>query len=366
MKPRRPYLNVTVILLAVAGLLAVEVGSAAASALFIVALCNVLAHWLLDKEAGRAAGYAQKLLAGRPLHHRQPYTLPVQKRLHTVGLQTVLSVMILWIILAVIAWLAGMSFDQTLLVGTAIIAALAPAGLAAVALAMVRHNPKNLAAAASQAIAAARADSAALALVVLVSLVALAGWHIPLALPIVQLLAVSVLLLSFPIAALGWDERFPKLHDSLAQHITFGAVAAALAYVNFLFFFARSGLGPDYVSTNNPYYFKATSLALLTLVLCQAVSLLLARANDHQSIFTSHLRSNTKLLVAFGISLFILANIIYNPWLQNYFSSGPLSLLDWLWAIVAAGIYLGVRLLQRHTRKHTRHAILELHRINSK
>lgn len=363
MNAHRLHVNATAGLLAAAGVLCAAAGSGrAASALFIVAAYNMFANWLLDNEAGRAAENARKLLADRSVPQVRHYRLPVQKKLRTLGSQTVLLTVCLWALVAIVAWRAGLDLNRTLLIGAAMAAAAVPAGLAAISTAIVHASPKRLAAALHAATRCAQADSAALVLLVLIGLAVLAGWHIPLALTISQLLAVSVLILPLPLIALAWDERFPRHHDGLAKYLAFGAVAAALAYANFLFSFARNGLEPDYVSINNPYYFKAAALALVTMVLCQAINLLLVRANDHESFFTGHLTNNKKLLVAFAASLFIMAIIIYAPGVRSYFGTGPLSLVDWLWAIVAGGIYLGARLLQRHTRKHSRRAVIALHR----
>jgi hypothetical protein len=53
--------------------------------------------------------------------------------------------------------------------------------------------------------------------------------------------------------------------------------------------------------------------------------------------------------------------MIYNPVIQPYFGAADLSVMDWLTAVFAALLYMLVRLFQRHTRKHTRKAVLALH-----
>jgi magnesium-transporting ATPase (P-type) len=144
--------------------------------------------------------------------------------------------------------------------------------------------------------------------------------------------------------------------------IGFGALAAGLSYVNFLFFFMRHHLGAAYIDTANPLYLEATTLTYVTLVLCLYVYLMFERADVHEKFFTSYLWSNKRLLIAFGLSFVLIANIVYDPFIRPYFSAGPLSFVDWLTAVGFAAIYLVIRLLQRHTRKHTRRAVLDLHR----
>jgi magnesium-transporting ATPase (P-type) len=110
---------------------------------------------------------------------------------------------------------------------------------------------------------------------------------------------------------------------------------------------------------------SATILTYLTIVLCQFVNLMLVRTDERERFFTSYLWSNKKLLGAFAISFFCIFNILYNPVVQPYFHAGPLSLADWLCAILAATLYLSIRLFQRYTRQHTRKALFNNHPIET-
>jgi Ca2+-transporting ATPase len=210
---------------------------------------------------------------------------------------------------------------------------------------------------------------------VLLGLIALTAWHIPPAISALQILAIDVVAQILPITALGWDtplanlmhEKPRSLHDHIINRqavsgfIGFGALAAVLSYGNFLFFFIRHHLSPAYIDQANPLYLQATTLTYLTLVLCLYVYLLFERADKHDAFFTSYLWSNKKLLAAFGVSFILIGNIIYDPFVRPYFSTHSLTVVDWLTALLAAALYFGFRLAQRHTRKHTRRAVLELH-----
>jgi Ca2+-transporting ATPase len=191
----------------------------------------------------------------------------------------------------------------------------------------------------------------------------------------IQILAVDVIAQIAPITALGWDEAQRELmHDQprkLKNHIinthtviefaTFGALSAGLAYSNFLFFFVRHDSPIIHADTKSSLYFSATILTYLTIVLCQFMNLLLVRSDEHENFFTSYLWSNKKLLGAFLFSFFCIFNVIYNPLIQPYFHAARLSPSDWGFAVLAAALYLSVRLFQRYSRQHTRKAVLDLH-----
>lgn len=219
-------------------------------------------------------------------------------------------------------------------------------------------------------------DNASELFLVLIGLATQALFHVPLAITAIQVLAVDLAAQMAPVTALGWDKPLANLmHDhprKLSDHIVtwatvkefilFGLLASGIAYANFLFFFSRHHLSPAYIDLNNNIYLQATVLTYVTVVFCQFINLLLVRADEHGTLFTSYLWSNKKLLAAFGLSLIFILNIVYNPLIQPYFHAGALSFTDWLTAVVGAAIYLSLRLLQRHTRNHTRHAVIKLHR----
>jgi len=218
-------------------------------------------------------------------------------------------------------------------------------------------------------------DNAGELLTVLTSLAAQIAFHIPNATTAIQILAVDVIAQVFPITALGWDtaqgelmkDKPRNLRDhiinpgAVREFIGYGLLAAFLAYGNFLLFFFRRDLSPQYFSTHNGLYTSATIMTYITIVLCQFMNLLLVRTDEREPFFTRYLWSNKKLLIAFGFSFFCIFNIMYNPLVQPYFGAGPLSISDWIFAVLAAVIYLAVRLVLRHGRKHTKKAIIELH-----
>lgn len=142
----------------------------------------------------------------------------------------------------------------------------------------------------------------------------------------------------------------------------FGALAAAVVYINFLFFFVRIHIGPAYLDVSSTLYAQATSLALLTAVLCQFMNALFVRSEGQTKFFTSYLWKSKKLVFTMAALSLLAINIIYNPLTQSFFGTAPLNTADLLCVLGFSVIYVFARLLQRHTRHHTRHAILKLHR----
>jgi hypothetical protein len=213
--------------------------------------------------------------------------------------------------------------------------------------------------------------SAQLALVA-ISFYGLVQYHIAPAIT-APLLVLAGLSLILPCFALH-DDKVPAKYLIHTTKITLpdwrksgtplalGAYIALLCYGAYLFYFARMTLRPEYLDPSLPMYHIATTVACVSLVLCLYAHLLFERAKDHKTVFTSHLHANNKLLQAFAISLIGLAIVIYTPWLQTLCNTGPLSVIDWVTALLCASLYSCIRLLQRFTSKYTRDAVVKLHR----
>jgi Ca2+-transporting ATPase len=105
---------------------------------------------------------------------------------------------------------------------------------------------------------------------------------------------------------------------------------------------------------------KAMALTYLTIVLCQLANILQRRTSA--GFFSRYQLHNRQLWLAMCLSMFCVLNIIYNPWIAPYFKAGPLSAVDWLYALGAAALFIGIREFQRHDKKHRRKAVLHLHR----
>lgn len=208
----------------------------------------------------------------------------------------------------------------------------------------------------------------------LISLVALAMFKVPLAMSVMEILAIDMIAELFPIAALGWDQADGELmHDkprNVRDHILTqssvidllwcGVLIGGLAFANFVFYFWRNGIPAAHADIFNPaLYVKATALTYVTIVLCQLFNILQRRSR--KGLFTRYQFHNRALAIAMAFSVVCILNIVYNPYLNVYFGAGPLKLVDWAFALGAAAIFIGIRELQRYANTHhSRELVLEL------
>lgn len=186
---------------------------------------------------------------------------------------------------------------------------------------------------------------------------------VPLALSVMQILAIDLIAELFPIAALGWDKadrdlmseepRNPKYHilnkDNIIDLLSCGVIIGGLAFVNYVWFFGRHGVDMHNITSGSLIHMKATTITYLTIVLCQLGNIIQRRSQ--QGIFSRYQLHNKFLWGAVGLSLFCVFNIIYNPLIAPYFSSASLSFSDWGFALGSAVIFVGIRELERIHRQ---------------
>jgi len=203
-----------------------------------------------------------------------------------------------------------------------------------------------------KAIVASIADSSSLLSLVVVSLVADITWNIPLAATLMQIVAILFVTQMPLVAMLAWDKTIRK---TSAVGVLFGPLAAALAYANFLFYFYRHNISPSHISTVVGPYLQASTIAFMTIAICQYINFLLLRG-DLKSI-----KDHRHLLWTAGLSAFFVLNIIYNPLLQPLFGTGALSYLDWAAVFLAALLYTAARQFHIHTSKHSGKNLIRKH-----
>jgi len=189
---------------------------------------------------------------------------------------------------------------------------------------------------------------------VLIGLVALSFAGIPPAITPILILSIDLVAELFPIAALGWDKPDKELmHDkprnakdhifnifSFFDLLLTGTLMGVLAYCNYLLFASRHGLAAKEL-LGNGIYFSAVTITYATIVLCQLVNILVRRSRNFT--FSSYLFTNKQLWMSMTLSLICVVSIVYIPLLQNLFGSGPLGLVDWMYALAAATIFFIVK-----------------------
>jgi Ca2+-transporting ATPase len=182
----------------------------------------------------------------------------------------------------------------------------------------------------------------------------------PLAINVLQILAIDLLAELFPIAALGWDPeegatmrcppRDPKAHilnrTSIPDILWCGLLIGGFALTNYLLFFGRLGVDP--ATADAATVASATTMTYLTIVACQLLNIMQRRSTH--GLFTAYQFTNRWFWGALGLSAFIMLAITYSPLVGAFFSSGPIGVLDWVFVLGAAGLFVAARETQRVLR----------------
>jgi Ca2+-transporting ATPase len=191
----------------------------------------------------------------------------------------------------------------------------------------------------------------------LAALIVVSLFSAPLALTVMLIIAIDLIAELFPMVALGWDKaegevmkeqpRNPKDHilnkKTIKTIMWAGGLIGMFAFANFVLFFWRNGLGFSEVEQGSLLQMEASTLTYVTIMLCQLVNILYMRSN--KGLFTRYQLHNSKLLLAFGLSLGSILAIVYVPFLQPFFGSASLTAVDWLTAAGAAVIFGLIRQL---------------------
>ncbi len=191
----------------------------------------------------------------------------------------------------------------------------------------------------------------------LAALIAVSLYSAPLALTVMLIIAIDLIAELFPMVALGWDKaegevmreqpRDPKDHilnkHTIRTIMWAGGLIGILSFANFAFFFWRNNLGFSEVEQDSLLQMQASTLTYVTIMLCQLVNILFMRSR--KGLFTRYQLHNSKLLMAFGLSIASVLAIVYAPFLQPFFGSASLTATDWATAVAAALIFGFIRQL---------------------
>lgn len=191
---------------------------------------------------------------------------------------------------------------------------------------------------------------------ILPSLLAKAIWAIPISINPAQILMIDLMAEMGPLTALTWDPPEKGLMEAKPRNVKnhvlnkviiidliwSGALMGLIAFTNYILYFVFHGLSPWNINIAWISYMTANAVTYTSIVFCQYANILSRRAWE-QSVFTSYLWSNKKLLFAFAICLLGMLALLYIPVLTNYFAFGPLTLLDWLFPIWGWILFLLIR-----------------------
>lgn len=190
-------------------------------------------------------------------------------------------------------------------------------------------------------------NSASLALVSL--------FGVPLALNVMQILAIDLLGEIFPIAALGRDpEEGETMREkprparvrilnrrSILDILFAGAIIGVLAVTNYLWLYAREGFDPFTATPPNDLLARAMTVTYVTIMVCQLVSII-QRRSVH-GFFTRYQFTNPTFWKAMALSVGLMLVIVYVPPVAGFFGTAPLTVFDWGWVLLAAAVFLGLR-----------------------
>ena len=178
---------------------------------------------------------------------------------------------------------------------------------------------------------------------------------LPLAMNVLQILAIDLLGEIFPIAALGTDReqgstmrrppRDPRARilnaKSFWSFFSAGALIGLLAIGNYLWSYARDGLDPFAMTPTTEQIAQATTMTYLTMLVTQFVNIVQRRSE--RGIFSRYQLTNRAFWVAMLGSVLVMSLLVYTPGLQQVFGTAPVGVDDWFWLLLAAVVFGAVR-----------------------
>lgn len=208
--------------------------------------------------------------------------------------------------------------------------ALAPLGLEVTLALLVRSRHNRTSETVRTAVHYAIEDAYTLLLLLGLSLAGTLFLHIPAALSALQILLITCV--ARPLLSGRLLQAAPHQTDQ-RWRVLFGGL---VTYGSFVFFFIRHYVNPRYADSINATTWQATSVALLTFVLCQALPLLLNPRLPRRTMWRT------------GLLTLLLCLAVYLPPLQHYFMTNGLTAADWAWVLIAGLVNVSLVLLAEH------------------
>lgn len=177
--------------------------------------------------------------------------------------------------------------------------------------------------------------------------------RVPLALTVLQVLAVDLGTDMFPALALGAEKPDPDVMNhpprpANAHLLTPGLFLRASLFLGLwegiasmtVFFWLLGKEGwkwGDSLDFHSPLYHQATCACLASIVVNQVVSVFMCR-HERKSFFKYGFGGNPFLLAGVGLEILIILSIVYTPWGNHIFQTAPFPAETWLLMIFLAGL----------------------------
>ncbi|OCN04490.1 haloacid dehalogenase [Erysipelotrichaceae bacterium MTC7] len=170
------------------------------------------------------------------------------------------------------------------------------------------------------------------------------GGLIPLPLTVMQILAIDLGTDMLPALGLGTElpeegimEQPPRkktdrlLSKSLIikAFLWYGLIAAVISMAGYFLINMAAGWPNEPLASSGAVYKEATTMTLAAIVFCQIGAVINCRTNK-RSVFTVGLFSNKKIVFGIVFEIALLALLMYVPFLQDVFNTGPLGLHQWV------------------------------------
>jgi sodium/potassium-transporting ATPase subunit alpha len=179
----------------------------------------------------------------------------------------------------------------------------------------------------------------------IVPYIAFVLFPIPLPLTIMQILAVDLGTDMLPALALGAEKPSPgvmqqpprRSEDKLLNlrllaraYFFLGPIEAAAGLFGFFYVLHWGGWHwGEMLSGLDPLYLQATTACLAGIIVTQIANVFACRSFT-ESVFTLGIFSNRLILFGIASEILLAVLIVYHPWGQRIFGTGPLSLQVWL------------------------------------
>ncbi len=177
-------------------------------------------------------------------------------------------------------------------------------------------------------------------------LFALSGGRIPLALTVMQVLAIDLGTDMLPALALGAEPAEPGIMERPPRHrgdhiisrglllralFYLGMIQSAVAMLAFYGYYWSIGYAGQWLDlpSSGVIYHTATTMTLAAIVATQ-VGNLFAQRTERSSIISISFFSNRLIWLGIAVEIALIVALVYLPWLQSVFDTAPISAASWL------------------------------------